>query len=64
MREPKLVLVRQPCPWCGAKTAKEAERICRPPVSCPASDMTDARGYIVAPTPESFEAWRKWDAQQ
>ena len=62
--EPELVLVRAPCSWCGAATETEAKLKCKPPVSCPASDMTDAAGYIVEATPESAKAWREWDERQ
>lgn len=61
--EPALVLVRTPCPWCEAATKEEAEKNCKG-IFCPASDLDDADGYIVAPTPESAEAWRLWDEAQ
>lgn len=59
-REPDLVLVRTPCPLCGAETEKAAQLKCAPRVSCPASDLTDAEGYIVEATAESSKAWRDW----
>lgn len=61
--EPELILVRTPCPWCKAVTESEADRICKG-MFCPASDLKDAHGYIVAPTPESAETWRLWDEAQ
>jgi hypothetical protein len=60
--KPELVLVRTPCPRCGAATEAEAIARCAPLVSCPASDMTDAEGFIVEATPESMEAALEWDA--
>jgi hypothetical protein len=62
--EPELILVRTPCPLCGAATAKEADVKCAPRVSCPASDMTDADGYIVEATAASAQAWHEWDQRQ
>ena len=61
MIEPELVLVRTPCPRCGAATETEAQSKCAPLVSCPASDLTDVEGYIVEATPESAKAWREWE---
>jgi hypothetical protein len=57
---PELVLVRTPCPRCGAVTEAEAISKCAPLVSCPASDLTDAEGYIVEATPESAKAYLEW----
>ena len=40
------VWVREPCPTCGATTSDEADRICKPIVHCPASEVDDD-GYLI-----------------
>lgn len=40
------VWMREPCPTCGATTSDEADRICKPIVHCPASEVDDA-GYLI-----------------
>lgn len=63
MRKPRLRWVRTPCPRCHAQTSKEAEERCKGPF-CLASDISDKQGYIIAPTKESAERFRKWDEAQ
>lgn len=40
------VWVREPCPTCGATTSEEADRICKPLIHCPASEVDDD-GYLI-----------------
>ena len=48
------VWVREPCPTCGATTSDEADRICKPIVHCPASEVDDG-GYLI---------WLRYETQR
>lgn len=59
--KPRLKWVKEPCPWCGARTDEEAERLCSPPIHCPASGITDKNGFLIQVTDESLKACELWE---